>query len=58
MTKILWSNGRVLEVRPIGGVVYRFEAQRIPIRLNGHLILEDDDARELCRQLAAAQEEK
>lgn len=56
--KLLWSNGRVLEVRPVGDVVYRLEARRIPIKLHGNHVLEDDEARELCRQLSAAQEEK
>lgn len=58
MSKLLWGDGRTLEVRPIGDIVYRLAARRVPIKLNGYLVLEDEDARELCRQLAAAQEEK
>lgn len=38
---LLHSDGRTLEVRPIGDVVFSLASRRVPIKLNGFLVLED-----------------
>ena len=53
--RLIRSDGRVLEVRALGPVVYRLEAARVPIKLHGSFILDDAEARELIRRLAQAQ---
>lgn len=49
--KLLYSNGRVLEVRDAGPVLMRLRAGACPIRFNGYHLLEDDAAREQLRAL-------
>jgi hypothetical protein len=44
-----------LEVREVGDVVYTLAANGVPIKLHGTVILEEDAARNLVRDLAAAQ---
>jgi hypothetical protein len=55
VTKILRCNGRHLEVRDVGPVIYELAANSVPIKLHGTFLLEDDAARELVRQLVDAQ---
>jgi hypothetical protein len=52
--KLIRCNGRELEVRDVGPVVYRLAASAVPIKLHGWRILEDDAARELLRQVQEA----
>lgn len=54
---LITSNGRELEVRELGPIVYRLQARRVPIKCHGAHILDDSAARELCRALAAVQSE-
>jgi hypothetical protein len=44
-----------LEVCDIVGSVFRLAATAVPIKLHGVVLLEDDAARELVRELAEAQ---
>jgi hypothetical protein len=55
--KLVHCDGRRLEVRDVGAIVYELQAQRGPIKLNGSYILDDSEAR-LCRELAKAQGER
>ena len=52
--KLLTSNGRELEVRDVGPVVYRLVAGDVPIKLHGRFVLDDDAARDLLRELREA----
>jgi len=51
--KLVYGNGKLLEVRDVGPVIFRLTADRVPIKVNGHRLVEDDDARELLRELLA-----
>jgi hypothetical protein len=42
----------------VGAAVYRLSAGATPIRLHGHFLLEDDEARDLVRDLAKAQQRR
>jgi hypothetical protein len=48
--KLIICNGRELEVRDLGPPLLRLRAGAVPIKINGHLVVEDDEAR---RQIAA-----
>ena len=52
--KLLHGNGKELTVYDLGPAVYRLRAGRVPIKLHGWMILEDDEAREKVRELLAA----
>lgn len=52
--KLVYSNGRVLEVRDAGPVLMRLRAGTCPIRFNGYHLLEDEAAREQLRDLLAS----
>ncbi len=49
--KLIYSTGRVLEVRDVGPVIFRLTAGAVPIKVNGYRIVEDDAARETLRGL-------
>ena len=51
--KLIHSNGKLLEVRDAGPVVFRLHAGEVPIKVNGYYIMEDDAARNLLRDLLA-----
>ena len=53
--KLVKSDGRLLEVREVGEPIYTLAANERPLGWNGWQILEDDQARDLVRELAAAQ---
>ena len=52
--KLIVSNGRELEVREAGPVIYRLVARNAPIKLHGHFLLGDDEARDLLRKVREA----
>jgi hypothetical protein len=52
--KLLTCNGRELEVRDVGPVVYRLVAGEVPIKLHGRFAMDDDAARDLLRELIEA----
>jgi hypothetical protein len=56
--KLVICDGRKLEVFDVGAAVYRLSAGATPIRLHGHFLLEDDEARDLVRDLAKAQQRR
>lgn len=47
--KLVVGNGRILEVRDVGPVVYRLRAGDVPIKFHGFRLMEDDDARDAVR---------
>ena len=49
--KLIKSNGKELEIRTVGPVIYRIRAGAVPIKVNGWQILEDDEARQLVTEL-------
>lgn len=49
--KLLVCDGRLLEVRDAGPVLFRLTARDVPIKLNGCHLLEDTAAREQLRAL-------
>lgn len=51
--KYVSSNGRVLEVRDVGPVIFRLTTRPggPPIKHNGDRVVEDDEARRLLRGL-------
>lgn len=51
--KLIWCDGKTLEVRDVGPIVYALRAGAVPIKVNGYEILEDDQARDLLRELLA-----
>lgn len=51
--KLIHSNGAVLEVRDVSGVIFRLRAGEVPIKVNGYQLLEDEPARDLLRDLLA-----
>jgi hypothetical protein len=54
--KLVVSNGRVLEVRDAGAVVYRVRqrAGGPPIKVNGKFLMDDEEARGVLRELLEA----
>lgn len=52
--KLIHSNGRTLEVRDAGPVVFRLTARDVPIKVNGYYLLEENPARDLLRDLLAS----
>ena len=44
--KLVISNGRVLQVREVGPVIFRLQARGTPLKLHGWQIIDDDAARE------------
>ena len=53
--KLFACNGRELEVYDVSGPVYRLAAGPVPIKLHGHFLFGDEEARELVRDLARVQ---
>jgi hypothetical protein len=53
--KLLRCDGRCLEVRDVGPVIYELEAGVLPIKLHGTFVVDDDVARDWLRQLIDAQ---
>ena len=49
--KVVYSNGKFLEIRDAGPVVMRFEAAACPLKHNGYRIVEDDEARDIAAEL-------
>ena len=49
--KLIYGNGKVVEVRDVGPVVFRLLAGSVPIKVNGYRIASDDEARDLIRDL-------
>ena len=47
--KLLHGTGRTLEVRDCGPVIMRLRAGPTPMKVNGWMVLEDDEARALVR---------
>jgi hypothetical protein len=43
--KLIKSNGRRLEVRDVGDVVYELISNGVPIKLHGTILLDDEEAR-------------
>jgi hypothetical protein len=52
--KLFRSDGRTLEVRDVGPVLYRLLAGAFPIKNNGWSIVSDDEARDMLRGYLAA----
>ena len=46
--KLIYSTGAVLEVRDLGPVVFRLRAGRVPIKVNGHRVLDGERTWENC----------
>jgi hypothetical protein len=53
--KLVKCNGKKLVVYDVGKVRFELVAGTTPIKLNGTILLDDDKARELVRELIAAQ---
>lgn len=53
--KLVRSNGRELEVYDVAGPVYRITATALPIKCNGYFLIDDDQARDLVRDLVKLQ---
>lgn len=50
--KLLWCNGKTLEVRDVGPVIFRLEAETVPlVPAGGYRLLGEDEAREQLRAL-------
>lgn len=54
--KLITCNGRNLRVYDVTGPVYHLAANTVPIKCNGYLLLDDDKARDLVRELATVQQ--
>jgi hypothetical protein len=52
--KLVYSNGKKLEVYDLGPPVIAFRAGSVPIKHNGYRIVEDDVAREIVRDVLKA----
>lgn len=52
--KLVTCNGSSLEVRELGPIAYRLTAGEAPIKLHGRFIFEDEQARQLLRELREA----
>lgn len=55
--KLIKSDGRRLEVRDVGAVIYELAATAIPIKAHGYFLLDDDAARRWVGELIAAQKQ-
>jgi hypothetical protein len=51
--KLLHSDGRTLEIRDVGPPIMRLRAGTVPLKLNGWHIKDDDEARDIIRELLA-----
>lgn len=49
--KLVKCDGKVLEVRDCGPVIYRLLASAVPIKVNGWQLMTDDEARKLLEEL-------
>jgi hypothetical protein len=49
--KLVCSNGRVLTVRDVGPVLYEIESGSVPLPLYFEAVMEDEEARELLKDL-------
>lgn len=51
--KLFIGNGRTLDVRDVGPVMIQLSARKNgpPIKLNGHHLMSDDEARDVLRDL-------
>lgn len=49
--KLIHSTGKILEVRDVGPVIFRLTSGTVPIKRNGYAILNDEDARDVLREL-------
>lgn len=50
--KLLYGNGKVFEIRDVGPVIFRLTAgAQVPIKFNDCRVVEDDEARDRCREL-------
>jgi len=47
--KLVKCDGRTLEVRDVSEPVYKLQGEYIPV--HGYQIMEDDEARKLCKSL-------
>jgi hypothetical protein len=54
--KLVVSNGRELEAYDVTGPVYHLAVASVSIKRNGYLLLEDEEARDLVRDLAKVQQ--
>jgi hypothetical protein len=54
--KLITCNGRDLRVYDVSGPVYHLTAAAVPIKCNGYLLLDDEAARDLVRELAKPQQ--
>lgn len=54
--KLLIGNGRVLDVRDVGDTIMQIKARTggPPIKVNGRLVMSDDDARALLKELLSS----
>lgn len=52
--KLLRGDGRTLEVREVGQVVYRLTASHFPIKFHGWRIADEAEAREVLLDAKAA----
>lgn len=49
--KLVYSNGKFLEIRNVSDVLMRFDAASCPVKYNGYRIVEDDEARDIATEL-------
>lgn len=49
--KLVECNGKTLTVRDVGDVLLTLRAGAIPIKFNGHKVMDDNAARKLIREL-------
>jgi hypothetical protein len=49
--KLVKCDGKTLEVRDVGPVLYRLMASAVPIKVNGWHLMTDDEARQLLEEL-------
>jgi len=49
--KLIFSNGRKLEIRDVGPIIVSFHMQNIPLKYNGFHLVEDEKAQAEMRSL-------
>lgn len=49
--KLVYSNGKKLEIYDINEPLMRFRAGAVPIKYNGYRIVEDEVAKDIARDL-------
>lgn len=49
--KLVYSNGKKLEVYDLGSPVIAFRAHEVPLKYNGYRIVQDDAARDIVREV-------